>query len=209
MPYEQSDLYSSRHADLLQALKSRAFPSTGEWAPLVSAARQLVVDDGFDVTKYEVCVSMRKKVGAARKKGTTPAVLNAGLKKIAACIRSTFLIFTDMPKDRGDVSQALTTAFVFKNEKVDVVYVEAAFSTDADLFKDLKNWTRIVVHELSHREAKTDDNRYRHHAKGLKPDAGDATFTAAKALANADSWAMFCMDCAGWMLKGDYLLVKV
>lgn len=349
MPYLTSDLYSSRHADLLQALKSRQFPSKGEWAPIVGAARQLVVDDGFDVTKYDVCISMRKKVDAARNKGTTPAVtmaaaaavtvpapgagvvvdadvkrvaamemvrhlwllkksgshkvwvislpesyhdwpeadlagknfdairgrlddqsthfgardrkhlsnateeglkwvmkamivaaspkkakhmeivkrwfadanssdddmlaaaatLNEGLKKIAACIRSTFLLFTDMPKNRGDVTKARTNAFVFSNEKIDVVYVEAAFFSNADMFKDLKNWTRIVVHELSHREAKTEDHRYRHNRNGLKPDAGDAQFTAAKALANADSWAMFCMDCAGRMSKGDYAMVKV
>jgi allantoicase len=98
---------------------------------------------------------------------------------------------------------------VFGNEKIDVIYVEAAFFSDRDMFKDLKNWTRIVVHELSHREAKTEDHRYRHNRAGLKPDAGDARFTAAKAIANADSWAMFCMDCAGEMASGDYAKVKV
>jgi hypothetical protein len=349
MPYLNCDLYSSRHADLLQALKDRKFPATGEWAPVATAARQLVVEDGFDVTKYDVCVSLRKKLDAARKKGSNPAAtvaaaaavkvpvpgagvvagadikriaamemvrhlwllkksgshrvwvlslpnsyrdwpeadlagkdfdaisgrlndksshfgvrdrkhlssatqeglkwvmkamivaadpgqakhmaiikrwfadanssnddmiaaaatLSEGLKKIAACIQSTFLLFVDMPKDRGDATRARVNAFVFSDEKIDVVYVEAAFFSNADLFKDLKNWTRIVVHELSHREAKTKDHRYRHHAKGLKPDAGDANFSATKALDNADSWAMFCMDCAGRMSKGDYALVKV
>jgi hypothetical protein len=62
---------------------------------------------------------------------------------------------------------------------------------------------------LSHREAKTKDHRYRHHDAGLKPDAGDAKFTAAQALNNADSWAMFCMDCAGRMSSGDYAKVQV
>jgi hypothetical protein len=137
------------------------------------------------------------------------AVLNDGLKKIAVRINSTFLLFVDMPMNRGDASKASTTAFVFSGEKIDVIYVEAAFFSPHDLFKDLKNWTRIVVHELSHREAKTEDHRYRHHAAGLKPDAGDPRFTAAKALNNADSWAMFCMDCAGQMSSGDYAKVKV
>jgi hypothetical protein len=90
-----------------------------------------------------------------------------------------------------------------------VIYVEPAFFSNRDMFKDLKNWTRIVVHELSHRMVKTKDHRYRHHASGLKPDATDANFTAAKALDNADSWAMFCMDCAGQMTNSDYTKVKV
>lgn len=135
--------------------------------------------------------------------------LNEGLKKIATRIASTFLLFTDMPMNRGLADKANVNAFVFSNEKIDVIYVEAAFFSNADMFKDLKNWTRIVVHELSHREAKTKDHRYRHHDAGLKPDAGDAKFTAAQALNNADSWAMFCMDCAGRMGSGDYAKVQV
>ena len=137
------------------------------------------------------------------------AALNDGLKKISTCIKSTFLLFTDMPLNRGAADKANVNAFVFSGEKIDVIYVEAAFFSDRDLFKDLKNWTRIVVHEISHRMVKTDDHRYRHHSKGLKPDADDATFNAAKALTNADSWAMFCMDCAGEMGKSDYEKVKV
>jgi hypothetical protein len=114
---------------------------------------------------------------------------------------------TDMPKDRSDAEAANTNAFVFSSEKIDVIYVERAFFSDGDTWKDLKNWTRIVVHELSHRDAKTEDHRYRHHASGLKPDAAD--FSHAKAINNADSWAIFCMDCAGRMTKADYKKVKV
>jgi len=136
--------------------------------------------------------------------------LNAGLKKISTRIKSTFLLFTDMPKDRHDPANANTNAFVFKDhERLDVVYIEPAFFSEGDMFRDLKNWARIVVHELSHREAKTEDHRYRHHASGLKPDATSASFNAARALANADSWAMFCMDSGGRMTKSDYKKVQV
>jgi hypothetical protein len=137
------------------------------------------------------------------------AQLNAGLKKIAANIRSTFLLITDMPLDRGNAARANVNGFVFSDEKIHVIYVEPAFFSNRDMFKGMKNWTRIVVHELSHRMVKTKDHRYRHHAKGLKPDTEDANFTAAKALDNADSWAMFCMDCAGQMVDTDYAKVKV
>lgn len=140
---------------------------------------------------------------------TAAGVLNAGLKKISGVIKSTFLLFLDMPMERGDAAEANTTAFVYGSDTINVVYIEAAFFATDGLFKGLKDWSRIVVHELSHREAKTDDNRYRHNPAGLKPDASDPNFNAAKALNNADSWAMFCMDCAGQMSKGDYLKVKV
>ncbi len=137
------------------------------------------------------------------------ATLASGLKKIVTTIKSGDLLVTDMPLDRGNEARANVNAFVFSDEKIDVIYVEPAFFSNAGMFKDLKNWTRIVVHELSHREAKTKDHRYRHHSAGLKPDAGTATFTAAKALDNADSWALFCMDCAGRMVDADYANVKV
>jgi hypothetical protein len=137
------------------------------------------------------------------------ATLNAGLKKIVACIRSTFMLIVDMPLARGDAAKANVNAFVFSDEKIDVIYVEPAFFSNRDMFKGLTNWTRIVVHELSHREVKTKDHRYRHHSAGLKPDVGDANFNAEKALNNADSWAMFCMDCAGQMTEADYAKVKV
>lgn len=350
MPYTTKDLYSTRHAAMIETLKSKDFPTTGDWKDIITAAREIVVADGFDVEKYKACESIRKQISSAQKKNVKPAAtlltaagvttlptagassiapavakrvavleslrhlwllkkagshklwvlslpesyrdwpeadlagkdyggigarlndtsqhfnaedrkhlsqatanglkwvhkamivaaspdkdkhmkiirrwfadanstdeqmkaaaatLNDGLKKISACIKSTFLLISDMPKDRSDPESQSTNAFVFSSEKVDIIYVEPAFFGKGDMFRDLKNWTRIIVHELSHREMKTQDHRYRHHSAGLKPDAGDAKFTAAKALDNADSWAMFCMDCSGEMVKSDYKKVQV
>ncbi len=140
---------------------------------------------------------------------TAAAALKAGLKKIAACIKSNFVLICDMPLDRGNAARANVNAFVFSGEAINAIYVEPAFFSKRDMFKDLKNWTRIVVHELSHRMVKTKDHRYRHHASGLKPDTADAKFTAAHALDNADSWALFCMDCAGQLVEADYKRLKV
>lgn len=137
------------------------------------------------------------------------AALKEGIKKIQACIKSNFVLICDMPLDRGVAERANVNAFVFSNEAINVIYVEPAFFSNRDMFKDLKNWTRIVIHELSHRMVKTKDHRYRHNSAGLKPDAGDAKFTAAHALDNADSWALFCMDCAGQLTDADYTRVKV
>lgn len=351
MPYELKDLYSTRHAETIETLKSRDYPSSGDWKGIIEDTKLLVVSDGFNVAKYKACEAIRKAVSAGDKKNVKPVAtmltgagltelpshasaaipeavarrvsaletvrhlwllkksgnhrvwvlslpegyqdwpqtdlagkdyggigsrlndktshfsasdrkhlsdatqeglkwvhkamivaaspkekkhmailkrwfadanstddtmvaaaetLNAGLKKISTRIKSTFLLFTDMPKDRSDPATANTNAFVFKDhDSLDVVYIEPAFFKEGDLFRDLKNWARIVVHELSHREGKTEDYRYRHHASGLKPDKDDANFNAARALANADSWAMFCMDCGARMSKGDYKKVKV
>jgi hypothetical protein len=351
VPYDIKDLYSTRHASLIDILKSTDFASAGDWKATIADSRLLVTAEGYDVDRYKACQAIRHKSATAKQKmGTKPAVtlltaagvtsvpnspgklipsavtkrvaaldmlrhlwllkkmgshklwvlslpesyrdwpeaaldgkdygaigahlndetshfsvedrkhmseatmkglgwikkamivtaspdkkahmkilkrwfadststdddlkaaaatLNAGLKKMAGSIKSTFLLITDMPLDRGKAETKNVNAFVFKDEKIDVIYVEPAFFSNRDMFKGLKNWTRIIVHELSHREAKTADHRYRHHASGLKPDSGDANFTAAKALDNADSWAMFCMDCSGEMVDGDYTKVKV
>lgn len=350
MSYTTNDLYSTRHAAMIEQLKSTDYPTTGDWKSVVEDARLLVVPEGFNVEKYKACETIRKQVATAQKKNVKPAAtmltaagvtslpssgsksipagvakrvaaleslrhlwllkksgshklwvlslpesyrdwpaadlagkdydaigarlndetshfsaddrkhlsqatqhglnwiqkamivaaspekpkhlkiinrwfadanskkadmvlagaaLDAGLKKMTACIKSSFLLIADMPKDRSDPATANTNAFVFSDEKIDVIYVEPAFFGPNDMFKGLKNWTRIVVHELTHRMVKTKDYRYRHHSAGLKPDAGDANFTAAQALANADSWAMFCMDCAGQMVESDYDKVQV
>ena len=350
MGYFVKDLYTTRHAEIIQSLKSTEYPSLGGWVPVRADSRLMVVHNGYNVEKYKASEALRKRVAAASEKNVKPAAtmlaaagvtslpssgsksipsgvacrvaalemlrhlwlikksgshklwvlslpesyrdwpaadlagkdydnisnrlndesshfgeddrkhlsqatqnglkwvqkamtvtanpkkkgnldvvkrwfsdenstdedmqaaaatLNAGLKKIAGVIKSTFLLITDMPLDRGNPTKASTNAFVFSSEKIDVIYVEAAFFSNADMFKDLKNWTRIVVHELSHRACKTEDHRYRHNKAGLKPSAADPKFTAAKALENADSWAMFCMDCSGEMVQGDYLKVKV
>jgi hypothetical protein len=89
---------------------------------------------------------------------------------------------------------------------MDVVYVENAFfGHDAGgVVHDLKNWIRIVVHELSHLVCGTTDvngDRYAH--SGIGPHAG---FPGSDAVCNADSWAFFAADCAGQLTDGNRLL---
>lgn len=347
MGYQLEDLYSTRHAALIEALKLSGYSAGDDWKKTLANAKAIAVADGFDVSRYPACQSLRSIVSDAKKKsvgaaatvtaaaggsvpagggsapdaltrriaaldtlrhlwllkksgshklwvlslpmaygdwpdrdlagrsfdeisrrlddkdsrfktedrkhlseatqeglkwiqkamivaaapdearhrallkrwfaddGTTDAqlkaaakTLNDGLKKMAATIKSTFLLMTDMPKDRGSADSARTNAFVFKDEAVDVIYVEGAFFGVNDTWKGLHNWTRIVVHELTHRDAKTADHRYRHNPAGLKPVAG-TNFDHAKAIANADSWAIFCMDCGGVLTEEDYKKVKV
>ena len=64
------------------------------------------------------------------------------------------------------------------------------------------NWTRIVVHELSHLISGTVDHDDRYAHSGIGVHAG---FPASKAINNADSWAFFAADCAGVLTDGNRL----
>lgn len=118
------------------------------------------------------------------------ATLNAGLKKIAAKLKSGYLILTDSVSERGTNANQGTEAFVW-GDALDVVYIEEEFFGTRNSLTGLTNWTRILVHELTHREVNTQDHAYEHQA--INPNK----LTAAKALENADSWAWFCANCAG------------
>lgn len=121
--------------------------------------------------------------------------LNAGLKKLTAKLKSGHLIYTDSVSERGTGANDGSEAFVW-GDPLDVVYIEEEFFGIKNSLTGLTNWTRIVVHELTHREVNTKDHAYEHQA--INP----RKLTAAKALENADSWAWFCADCAGALTEG-------
>lgn len=132
--------------------------------------------------------------------------LSAGFKKIQAVLSSGRLLLTDHPEVREATSGEnagfwQSEAFVKgAREGMDVVYVESAFfAKNANTLTGLKNWARILVHELAHREVAAKDKFYSW--QGMKPAAG--TFPSADALVNADSWAFFCVDAAGELSKSE------
>lgn len=125
------------------------------------------------------------------------STLRDGFKKITAAVNSNRLIFTDHPVYRGtqfEGSEAFVTAGP-KKDALHVVYIENAFFGTNNLLTGLTNWARIVVHELSHSQADTDDVPGKYAWGGIKPNAGN--FPSAKAITNADSWAYFAADCNG------------
>jgi hypothetical protein len=121
--------------------------------------------------------------------------LNAGLKKIAARLKSGTLIYTDSVSERGTPENQFTEAFVW-GDPLDVVYIEQEFFGNQNTLTGLTNWARIVVHELTHREVQTKDHAYEHQGMSPKKIGAD------KAIENADSWAWFCADCAGMLTPG-------
>ena len=131
--------------------------------------------------------------------------LKDGFKTIVNLCNSSRLVFSDDPIDRLKVYNKKTGkvgwddwAFVKTSEKMDVVYIQGAFLKAGATGKIWK-CALTIVHELSHREVKTDDIMYDY--QGLKPHK--KSFPHKKALKNADSWAYFASDLAGCLAETD------
>lgn len=138
---------------------------------------------------------------------TFAATLKAGLRKMANKLHGGTAVVTDFVSirasaDATDIKARAANAFVIASEKQDVIYVEEGFFSKnaGNVFqKDDRHWARIMVHEMSHREAATVDKRYGW--AGIAPSSGK--ITAADAMVNADNWAIFVADAAGAMTTTD------
>lgn len=139
---------------------------------------------------------------AATDVDSTVDKLERGFKKIQATLNDTAVVLTDHLPDRGKTDKQYTEAYVLVAEhKPKTIYIEQALAKnfDVSVLHDMKkNWARVIVHECSHLDVDTDDERYAY--RGIKP--GDK-ITAAQALNNADSWAFFAADCGGALVAGD------
>ncbi|PWI34095.1 hypothetical protein DI392_07845 [Vibrio albus] len=132
--------------------------------------------------------------------------LERGFKKIANTLDSNQLIFTDMASLRSaqtgnDADFKNSEAFVYggRYEKLPIVYIEDAFfAKGGNVMDGMKNWARIIVHEVSHLDCSTADKLYAW--AGIKPGTN---ITPADCSVNADSWAYFAADCANALTKND------
>lgn len=139
------------------------------------------------------------------------STLADGFKKLIAAVgRGNFVLTDFVPlrstTDAEEKKFFESEAFTMRSryEGMDVVYVESNFFTrdPGGVIFEQANWTRIVVHELSHLVCGTSDfdDRYAHSGIGVHPG-----FPASKAINNADSWAFFAADCAGVLSAGNRL----
>lgn len=136
--------------------------------------------------------------------------LNRGFGKIAAAAGSGRMVLTDNPKYRGSSLEG-SEAFVINdaNERLNVIYIEKEFFNTQNTLTGMKNWARIIVHELSHSQLKTvdvkmpgeADPRYSWHPSGIRPRK--ASYDTDHAITNADNWAFFCADAAGELTEGE------
>ena len=137
--------------------------------------------------------------------------LARGFKDIVAMLNRGHFVITDWVPFRAasdaDESDFLATeAFAFRarSEGMDVVYVENAFFDEiaGNVLRGQANWTRILVHELSHLVCGTLDvnnGQSRYAWCGIGPHAG---YPHGDAIRNADNWAFFAADCAGALTPG-------
>jgi hypothetical protein len=139
------------------------------------------------------------------------ATLTLGFKALIAAVGRGHFVLTDfvpLRKATGAEERKFfgSEAFTLRSryEGMDVVYVEDYFfkRDPGGVIFDQANWTRIVVHELSHLICGTDDfdDRYAHSGIGVH-----AGFPSTKAVNCADSWAFFAADCAGILTAGNRL----
>lgn len=133
------------------------------------------------------------------------ATLSSGFKAIIATLNKGNLVVTDWVPFRGtsDVDEAdflAAEAFTFagNGEGMDVVYIESNFFVNnaGNIVNGQTNWTRILVHELTHLVCNTTDvnnGQARYAWYGIGPHAG---YPGSDCIRNADNWAFFAADCA-------------
>ena len=137
--------------------------------------------------------------------------LAAGFKSIIAALTKGHFVVTDWVPFRGtsDVDEAdflASEAFTFGGfgEGMDVVYIESNFFVNnaGNVVNGQTNWTRILVHELSHLVCDTEDvnnGQARYAWYGIGPHAG---YPGSDCIRNADNWAFFAADCENALTEG-------
>lgn len=140
------------------------------------------------------------------------AKLTTGFKNIVAMLNKGRFVVTDWVPFRGttnadEIDFLNSEAFTFSanGEGMDVVYIESSFFTNdaGGVVHDQKNWTRIIVHELSHLVVGTEDvvnGDARYAWYGIGPHSG---YPGADCIRNADNWAFFAADCAGALVDSE------
>jgi hypothetical protein len=139
------------------------------------------------------------------------STLNKGFKDIIATLNKGHFVVTDWVPFRGtsdadELDFLNSEAFTFRSnaEGMDVVYVESSFfASGGNVLNGQANWTRIIVHELSHLVCGTLDvnnGQARYAWYGIGPHAG---YPGSDCIRNAENWAFFAADCAGALSEGE------
>jgi hypothetical protein len=138
--------------------------------------------------------------------------LSKGFKDITAMLNKGSLILTDWAPLRTASSQdeinflnAEAFTFASRAEGLDVVYIEKSFFVDnpGNVLKGPRNWSRILIHELTHLICGTQDvknGQARYAWYGIGPHRG---YPGSDCIRNADNWAFFSADCAGVLTQAE------
>lgn len=138
--------------------------------------------------------------------------LALGFRNVIAQLTKGHFVCTDWvpfraSTDADEIGYRNAEAFTFASfgEGMDVVYIESNFFVDnpGNVLPGQANWTRIIVHELTHLVCGTTDvpagTEARYAWYGIGPNAN---FPGAECITNADNWAFFAADCAGALTEG-------
>jgi hypothetical protein len=137
--------------------------------------------------------------------------LQAGFKAVVATLNGGRIVLTDWVPLRGstsadDIGWQDSEAFTFasRGEGMDLVYIENAFfvKNAGNVLDGMPQYTRILVHELTHLAAGTTDinnGGARYAWYGIGPHAG---YPGSDCIRNADNWAFFAADCGGALTDG-------
>lgn len=129
------------------------------------------------------------------------ATLSDGFKKISGVCNSTTVIFSDRPAKRSGGGFDTTFASVNSGDVMPVIYIFRLFLREGKKARGeiglLWLCALTLIHELSHKLAKTKDISY--DDQGLKP--GGVSLRVADAIRNADSWGYFAADMVGALEK--------
>ncbi len=183
---QESEVYSARDRTVM----ADALQEAAAWCQKVQVA--LGTSDGEAVVKRWFLGD----AGTAQQLTQAIDTLRAGFKKIDTLCRSGKLVFSDEPGDRHGGGWK-DWAFVYKQEAMNVVYLQGAF-LKAGNSGNKTMCALTIIHELTHKLLNTQDHRYDY--DGLKPGR-DIAF--AKAIDNADSWGYFAADMVGMLSKSD------
>lgn len=197
--------------------------ASGTYEPNVDKASEVYTVDQRKVISTALAQALRASSNVVAKLGSaTPATLAmmrtwfadedttdaqlkvaarkllAGFKKIANVCNSNHLVFSDEPIDRSGGGWK-DYAFVDPTETLNVIHAQGAFLRAAGSSGRVWLCVETIVHELSHRVAKTDDFAY--DKTGLRPAKTGITFS--HAIRNADSWGYFFVYLAGMLADAD------
>ena len=182
----------------------------GIMADGIQMARSITADIQVKLTAKSAGVKdvVRRYFGnAASTDGELEAVmvqLAGGYKRINAACNEGNIVISDEPGDRNGGGWE-DWAFIYQTETMSVIYLQNAWLKKADEATPsnqapLYRCARTIIHELSHKQVKTEDIVYG--PKGLKVE-GSTSLTPAYAIHNADSWAYFAVDALGYLTGPD------
>ncbi len=198
------DILAKAEAEVYSESQRAVMASAVQTARSVTQAASVKLDGASD----EVMALVRHYFGNASSTDKyltdTMKTLSAGYMKISGACNNGSIVISDEPGDRTGGGWK-DWAFIYTAETMSVIYLQGAWVAKADEATPsnqtpLYRCARTVIHELSHKELKTEDVVYG--PKGLKPE-GSTALTPEYAIHNADSWAYFAVDVAGFLTGPD------